>query len=143
MKIYVASSWRNWQQEIVVKCLEGLGHSVYDFKRGGFSWKEVMAEYDGGTVHETQYLECLSHPRSVEGFRRDYYHLVNADVTILVLPCGRSAHLELGAAIGMNQRTAIYLDGESNDGQVTPDLMYKMADHIAPTMHSLLSWLER
>lgn len=140
-KIYVASSWKNWQQPIVVQCLEALGHSCYDFKKDGFSWKEVMPNYDGGTVHEQEYLDALKHPRSVEGFNRDYDHLRRADITVLVLPCGRSAHLELGMAIGMHQRTAIYLDGEPNEGQVTPDLMYKAVDLITTNMHNLLEWV--
>src|ERR1700722_20013633 len=114
-KIYVASSWSNWRQEIVVQCLEGLGHSVYDFKKDGFSWKEVMPNYDGGTVKEYEYLDALKHPRSIEGYRRDYNHLVHADITILTLPCCRSAHLELGFAVGMNQATAILLDGDDDN----------------------------
>jgi hypothetical protein len=141
MRIYVASSWSNWQQQIVVTALEGLGHQVYDFKRDGFSWKEVMPSYDGGTVHETEFLKALDRPRSIEGYDRDYQFLRAAHMTILVLPCGRSAHLELGIAEGLGQRTAIYLDGEPNEGQVTPDLMYKAVDHIAPNMHSLLGWV--
>jgi hypothetical protein len=140
-RIYVASSWKCWQQELVVQCLQALGNDVYDFKKDGFSWKEVMPRWDGNTVHEDEYLEALGHPRAIEGYNRDYDHLRRADITILVLPCGRSAHLELGMAVGMHQRTAIYLDGEMNEGQVTPDLMYKMVDHIAPNMHSLLEWV--
>lgn len=148
MRIYVASSWKNWKQDIVVSCLEGLGHNVYDFKKDGFSWKEVMPNYDGGTVSQSEYLEALEHPRSDEGYQRDKEHLIRADVTILVLPCGRSAHLELGVAVGMeNQRTAILLDGDyedgSRNGQVTPDLMYKLVDYVAPDIHSLLAWLGR
>lgn len=143
MRIYVASSWKNWKQEIVVTCLQGLGHKVYDFKKDGFSWKEVMPSYDGGTVHQSEYLKALEEPRSIEGYNRDYDHLRRADATILVLPCGRSAHLELGMAIGMRQRTAIYLDGELNNGQITPDLMYKAVDHIATDMYSLVRWVNR
>lgn len=145
--IYVASSWRNWKQEIVVQCLTALGHSVYDFKKDGFSWKEVMPSYDGGTVSQSEYLEALEHPRSVEGYGRDFEYLHRADITILVLPCGRSAHLELGYAIGQGQRTAILLDGDyedgDRDGQVTPDLMYKAVGLIARNQHELYAWVDR
>ena len=144
-KIYVASSWRNWKQDIVVTCLQGLGHNVYDFKKDGFSWKEVMPNWNGNTVTTREYLEALEHPRSIEGFRRDLNYLEAADITILVLPCGRSAHLELGYAVGScRQKTAILLDNDYDDnamGLVTPDLMYKMVDHIADNIHSLLAWV--
>jgi hypothetical protein len=142
-KIYVASSWSNWRQEIVVQCLEGLGHDVYDFKKDGFSWKEVMPSYDGDTVSQSDYLNALEHHRSIEGYLRDYSNLDESDATILVLPCGRSAHLELGYAIGRaNQLTAILLDGDDgNNYHVTPDLMYKMVDHIATSQHSLYDWV--
>lgn len=143
-KIYVASSWSNWKQEIVVMCLEGLGHDVYDFKKDGFSWKDVMPSYDGGTVETGDYLEALEHPRSEAGYQRDYNKLIDANITILVLPCGRSAHLELGYAVGRAQNTAILLDGDDDNGyQVTPDLMYKMVDHIATSQHSLYDWVGR
>jgi len=56
---------------------------------------------------------------------------------VLVLPCGRSAHLELGWAAGQGKRTAILLDGP----QVTPELMYKMVDHISTDAFDLLGWL--
>ena len=58
-----------------------------------------------------------------------------ADAFVLVLPCGRSAHLELGWAIGAGKRTCILTHGEE------PELMAKMADHIATDVMDLLAWL--
>jgi len=42
----------------------------------------------------------------------------------LVLPCGRSAHLELGWFCGQGKQTIVLLD------QMEPELMVKMVDHI-------------
>jgi hypothetical protein len=56
---------------------------------------------------------------------------------VLVLPAGRSAHLEAGWFVGQAKRTAILLDGPI----VTPELMYKMADFVAPNLFDLLEWL--
>jgi hypothetical protein len=68
--------------------------------------------------------------------------LTKADCTILILPCGRSAHLELGFAIGQGQATAILLDGPMHpENKVTPELMYKMADYHAESLFDLLGWL--
>ena len=59
-----------------------------------------------------------------------------ADTFVLVLPCGKSAHLELGWAVGAGKRTAILLEDP-----VEPELMYRMVDHLAPNMQALLDWL--
>jgi hypothetical protein len=63
-----------------------------------------------------------------------------ADAFVLVLPCGRSAHLELGWAVGAGKRTAILLDPDARD-EVTPELMYRMVDFVTPSVYDLLGWL--
>jgi hypothetical protein len=46
------------------------------------------------------------------------------DTCVLVLPCGRSAHLEAGWAAGAGKFTVgLLADGE-------PDLMWKMLDYL-------------
>jgi hypothetical protein len=83
----------------------------------------------------------LEHPRSIEGFDSDFDAMKRADTFVLVLPCGRSAHLELGWAVGAGKRTAILLDPDLDTNTVTPELMYKMVDFIAPSVFDLLDWL--
>ena len=53
-KIYVASSWRNSFQEIVVRFLREQGHEVYDFKNpphgnGGFRWSDIDPNWQNWT----------------------------------------------------------------------------------------------
>ena len=50
MNIYVASSWRNTLQPLVVALLKHYGHTVYDFRNPahgntGFSWSEIDADW--------------------------------------------------------------------------------------------------
>jgi hypothetical protein len=144
--IYVASSWRNLMQQAVVLTLDAAGFAVYDFKNPpnntGFHWSEVGLPNTIGArandeVEIDKYLKALEDPRSIEGFKSDFDAMKAADIFVLVLPCGRSAHLELGWAVGAGKRTCIYAPEES----LTPELMYKMVDHIAPTMMDLLGWL--
>ena len=78
----------------------------------------------------------IEHPRAIEGFDADFAAMEKADTFVLVLPCGKSAHLELGWAIGAGKRTAILLEDP-----VEPELMYRMADHLSPSVHELLGWL--
>jgi len=141
--VYVASSWRCRMQQAVVATLKVAGIDHYDFRNppngSGFGWKEVMPSFDidNQLVYEDEYLRGLEHPRAKEGFAADFTAMEKADTVVLVLPCGRSAHLELGWAVGAGKRTAILLDGP----MVQPELMYKMVDHVSPNLHDLLGWL--
>ena len=139
--VYVASSWRNPMQPAVVATLRAAGIDCYDFRNPeagtGFAWREVGLEQNAfGEVQQPDYLAALEHPRSIEGFDSDFAAMQRADTFVLVLPCGRSAHLELGWAVGAGKRTAILLDDPC-----TPELMYRMVDHLAPSVFDLLGWL--
>ena len=60
-----------------------------------------------------------------------------ADATILVLPCGRSAHLELGYAAGLGQITGVLMNGPDE-----PELMYKARSFIADSIDEVIRELE-
>lgn len=135
VKVYVASSWRNQRQPDVVRRLRKSGHDVYDFKEPepgvrGFNWSDIDPEWEKWTVE--QYKQALEHPLALDGFSRDWVALERADVTVLVMPCGRSAHLELGCAVGTNQFTVALLEHAHE-----PELMYGMVDYIAGSIDEL------
>lgn len=149
-KFYVASSWRNTQQPNVVRILRDLGHEVYDFKNpsegdNGFHWSDVIEHYDRTSENQLAYMEeyilALDTPIAKDGFNKDFGAMHWADACILVLPCGRSAHLEAGWMIGQDKPTAILLDPDA-EGKVTPELMYKMADMVCPGPASLMTWVD-
>ncbi|WP_052069844.1 hypothetical protein [Rhodococcoides fascians] len=139
--IYVASSWRNIMQEVVVHTLRAARFDVYDFKNPpngkGFHWSEVGLQRENDTCSKADYLQAIQLPRAVEGYASDFAAMQAADTFVLVLPCGRSAHLELGWAVGAGKKTAILLDKDP----VTPELMYRMVDHVSPNLMDLLGWL--
>jgi hypothetical protein len=142
--VYVASSWRNTRHGEVVAALRWHGIEVYDFMTAetAFSWRDAGLEVgntaSGESVAFTEYLAAIEHPRSVAGFASDFAAMERADACVLVLPCGRSAHLELGWAVGQGKRTAILFD---DVGPVVPELMYRMVDYLAPSLGDLLNWL--
>ena len=110
MRIYVASSWRNPWQPGVVTLLREMGHEVYDFREPepgvrGFAWSEIDRKWQ--EWEPDAYREALAHPIAIEGFYRDMGALRACDACVLVLPCGNSAHLELGWAVGARKRTAV------------------------------------
>jgi len=59
------------------------------------------------------------------GFVHDRLALQMADVTVLVLPCERSAHLERGYAAGVGQRTAVLMLEPCE-----AELMYLLVDRL-------------
>lgn len=141
MNVYVASSWRNTFQPTVVKALRAEGHAVYDFRNPspedhGFSWRQVST-HDKLTDPRSFRDEVLTHPVAKEGFRKDMSHLERADATVLVLPCGRSAHLELGYATGSGQRTIVLLDDPLSE----PELMYLMNSAICVCLDEVVQRL--
>ncbi|MHB1000496.1 MAG: hypothetical protein ACYC27_14750, partial [Armatimonadota bacterium] len=126
MKIYVASSWRNDQQAEVVARLRSEGHEVYDFKNPapgntGFHWSEIDPEWKSWS--KAEYCKALYHPIAERRFESDWNAMVWADAGVLLMPCGRSAHIEAGYFVGANKPLVIMLP----DGDIEPELMYKMA----------------
>ena len=141
MRIYVASSWRNTYQPGVVTALREAGHVVYDFRHpvpghDGFRWSEIDPQWQSWTVE--QYRQALGHPIAARGFQYDMEGLVTAEATVLVLPCGRSAHLELGYAVGQRQQTLVYMPEPTE-----PELMYKMVDGVYGTLEEVCAHLQR
>lgn len=127
-RIYVASSWRNPQQAEVVDLLRSWGHFVYDFKRpapgqAGFSWSQIDENWHHWTA--AQYVDALRTPIACQGYTFDMRAMEWADTCVLLLPCGRSAHLEAGWFAGRGKRTIVMTrDGEE------PELMALMCNHI-------------
>jgi len=135
--VYVASSWNNTFQPAIVAACRAAGITTYDFKdEQGFHWTEVRPGYKDDNHRLADYRMMLQHPRAKLGFMRDMDAMKASERCILVLPSGRSSHLEAGWFIGKARPTAIFV--AEYEG---PDLMYKMADLITDDMMELLDWL--
>ena len=138
-RIYVASSWRNVHQQSVVATLRRAGHQVYDFRHPrtgdtGFKWSEVDTQWESWDRHA--YRKALTHPAAWKGFNNDYAAMQWADTGVLVLPSGRSAHIEAG-----------YFNGAGKDlyilqlEDMEPELMYLMATALCLSVDELMACL--
>ena len=140
-KIYLASSWRNINHPAAVHMLRNAGHEVYDFRHppggidGGFSWSKIDPEWDAWSA--SIYREKLKLSLAQQGFHSDFDGMKWADVGILLLPCGRSAHLELGWMAGAGKQTIIW----TCDGQ-EPELMALLADEICISLDEVIESLK-
>jgi nucleoside 2-deoxyribosyltransferase len=140
MKIYVASSWRNNYQEIVVKALKYEGYEVYDFKNpspgdNGFHWSEIDKNWTNWNTEE--YIKALNHEIAEKGYQKDFAAMQWADCCVLVLPCGKSAHTEAGWMKGAGKRVYVYIPERQE-----PELMYKIYDGITGDPLELLEFLK-
>ena len=141
MKIYAASSWRNAKHPETVEALRTAGHEVYDCRNPepgnhGFSWSEIDPDWHS-TTDPQRVRELLDHPVARKGFDLDMAALDWADACVLTLPCGRSAHLELGYAVGAGKLTAVLMDEESE-----PELMYGMVGALCVGLEELTAALQ-
>jgi nucleoside 2-deoxyribosyltransferase len=136
MKIYLASSWRNAHYLKVLDRLRELDYTVYDFRtaNGAFKWEEVSP--DGMKTVES-YLKNINDEKCDIAFANDMQALENCDVCVMVMPCGRSAHIEAGFAVGMDKPVGILY----HDDNFEPDLMHKMANLLTDSQEKLESWL--
>ena len=138
MRVYVASSWRCVDHPRVVRALRAAGHDAYNFRESdGFDWRQVAAPEQLKDPKRFR-DEVLTHPLARAGFEADMGALRAAAATVLVLPCGRSAHLELGWAAGHGQRTIVLLDDPISE----PELMYLMNTTICVTLDEVLEALK-
>ena len=64
--------------------------------------------------------------------------MLAADGCVIVLPCGKSAHLEVGWMAGAGKQTIVYVPkGE----QTEPELMYLCCDGgVTDSMGDVLTW---
>lgn len=140
MKIYLASSWRNEDQPYMVDRLRAEGHEVYDFRNPprstGFQWSHIDPNWRSWTAAE--YRKALQHRVAFLGYEADMGGMKWADACVLLLPCGRSAHLEAGWFAGKGKLLFILTkDGEE------PELMAKMATEICIHPEELIFALKR
>jgi nucleoside 2-deoxyribosyltransferase len=138
-KIYLASSWRNPMQPLAVQVLRDAGHEVYDFRNPapgdtGFAWSEIDPCWMAWDPE--RFARALANPIAKAGFQSDKDALDWCDTCVLLLPCGRSAHLEAGYAIGQGKPTIIVLA----EVGLEPELMYLLAGQscIVPDITQML-----
>ena len=130
MKIYLASSWRNKDAVLVMaKKLQLEGHVVDAFcdeiRRISFNWDELLdiMTREGNDLATLDAKEMMGHWRVRAAFEEDKKYLDWADAIIMLMPCGRSAHLEAGYAAGSGK--LLYIVGGFEPGEF--ETMYGFA----------------
>lgn len=125
MKIYLIGSLKNPHVPNIGRGLRDLGHDVFDdWHAGGptadAEWRRYHQQRGDG------YAAALRGRAGANSFQFDMHNLADADAGLLIMPAGKSAHLELGWLVGTGRPGFIFFDREPGDW----DLMYKIADEI-------------
>ncbi len=135
-KIYLIGSLRDKRiPEIANEIRKETGHEVFDDwfapgPRADDHWKEYETAR-GHTYREAQKGYAARHI-----FAFDKHHLDSSDIGVLILPSGKSCHLELGYMTGRGKLTYILMDNPDRW-----DVMYQFATGIAFNMDELMEML--
>lgn len=125
MSIYLVGSLRNPEVPLLAQALRAEGHDVFDdWYSAGPEADERWQEYE--LTRGRSYVEALAGAHARNVFEFDKRHIEQADTVILVMPAGKSAHLELGWAAGQGKTTYVLLDGEPERF----DIMYRFVDGV-------------
>ena len=137
-KIYLIGSLRNKQIPYIGNSLRDLGFDVVDDWHGtGYEADEKWREYE--QIRGRNYKEALQGLAAKHIFQFDKHPLDTSDFVVMLLPAGRSGHLEFGYAIGQGKPGYILFDGEPD----RYDVMYQFANDIFFDSRELLETLRK
>lgn len=109
--IYIIGSMRNPQIPVVAGALRAIGWDAYDdWHSSGPESDDHWMAYEA--ARGRTYREALAGVHAQNVFDLDKRHLDRCDACVLVMPAGKSGHLELGYMRGRNKPGYILLAGE-------------------------------
>ncbi len=134
---YVIGSLRNENiPAISVKLREELNIEIFDdWFSPGPEADDFWKKYE--TARGRNYQQALQGWAGKHVFEFDKFHIDRADFGILILPAGKSGHLELGYMIGCGKPGYILLDKPDRW-----DVMYQFATGIFFSMEEMIEELK-
>jgi hypothetical protein len=138
MTVYLIGSLRNPYVPVLGEYLRENGISVFDdWHAPGPETDEFWQAYEQG--RKKTFQEALNGWHAWHVFEYDRTHLDRCDAGVLVLPAGKSAHLELGYMKGLGKPTYVLFDQEPERW----DVMYRFACAVCMNRAELLEHLKR
>lgn len=135
-KVYVIGSLRNHAIPQVAEMLRSLGHKVFDdWYAAGPEADDYWQKYE--RAKGSSFAEALAGFAAQHVFAFDKKHLDACDIAVMVMPAGKSAHLELGYCKGLGKQTVIFMDKEPERF----DVMYNFADKVCTSDEELIGFL--
>lgn len=141
MKIYLASSWKN--KTYVCRWANYL--RFFKFEVDAFCDEECKDRivYDTSKIKNlgnTNIKKFMKHNMVQKAFKEEKKWIDRCNVLLLLLPAGKSSHLEAGYAAGVGKKVIVYNEkfilGEY-------DAMYGFADLITDDLGDVVTFLYR
>jgi hypothetical protein len=123
-KIYIMGSMRNPAIPHLAVRLRALGFDVFDdWISPGPEADDKWQEYE--KTRGRTYKEALYGVHATTVFNIDKHHIEDADAAVLVLPAGKSAHIEFGWKARTHPAYILFPEEPERY-----DIMYRFADDI-------------
>lgn len=139
LSVYIAGSFR--RKEICVEAgriIRDAGMLCYVFcDEGSEAFPHSMKLREENLIETFTPMSALENEHIKQIYELNMHELDKSDVVVLILPCGRSAHMEAGYAKAMCQKLIIY--GEMIKGEF--DAMYGMADLVTDDFNLVIKEL--
>jgi hypothetical protein len=136
--IYIIGSLRNDRAAVVANELRSEGFNIFDdWHSQGTDADDHWARYE--KRRGRNYREALEGKAANHAFQFDYNHLLMCSAAVMVMPAGKSAHLELGWVLGKSKPGFILLDGEPDRFE----LMVKFATAICYDVEELVAEMKK
>jgi hypothetical protein len=130
--IYLIGSLRNPEIPKIGNRLRAVGYDVFcDWHAAGSRADDEWKRYETERGHS--YREALSGYAARHVFEFDKHHINRCNIGVLVMPAGRSGHLELGYMLGQGKPGFVVID--------TPDrwdVMYQFADGVFESVEEMI-----
>lgn len=135
--MYLIGSLRNPRVPEIAKAFRERGWDVFDdWYAAGEHADDAWRDYERARGHDLP--AALRGHAARHVFDYDKRHLDDCDIALLVLPTGRSGHLELGYKIGAGYPGYILLDGDPD----RYDCMYAFATKVFRNLDEALVGLD-
>jgi nucleoside 2-deoxyribosyltransferase len=122
LRIYLAGSLRNPRTPLVAQSLRAVGYDVVDeWYSSGPEADDYWQKYETARGHT--YVEALKGRQAENIFLFDKVHLDLSDALVAVLPCGKSAHLEMGYFVGQGKPTFILQSEQVERFEIMPNFV--------------------
>jgi hypothetical protein len=132
--LYLIGSLRNEEIPTIAQSIRSTGLDVFDdWYAAGPEADDYWKRYETGRGRT--YKSALGGYAARHVFEFDRHHLDRCDSALLVLPAGKSGHLELGYVAGSGRPTYVLLDRPDRW-----DVMYQFATEVFETQEEMIEY---
>lgn len=137
--IYIIGSLKNRERVIkVANQLEAIGYEAFaDWTAPGPDADDYLR--DMAKARGWNHIQTLRSYAAKHVCAFDKLHLDRADATLVILPCGKSCHLEAGYMVGQGKPVCVLME----EAPERVDVMYNLVDHVADSLPDAVRYFRR